>query len=81
MDGNDYLFNIPADERKRANRAKLEPARLETMRCLASLGSDHAAADSRRCHREPGLFGQRHAAALGAVPGKDGVSIGGIWQI
>ncbi|MDR3452915.1 MAG: sulfatase-like hydrolase/transferase [Rhodoferax sp.] len=32
VDGNDYLFNIPADERERANRAKLEPARLDAMR-------------------------------------------------
>ncbi|MDM0038388.1 sulfatase-like hydrolase/transferase [Variovorax sp. J22G21] len=32
VDGNDYLFNIPADERERANRAKREPERLATMR-------------------------------------------------
>ena len=32
VDGNEYLFDIPADERERANRAKLEPARLATMR-------------------------------------------------
>jgi arylsulfatase A-like enzyme len=32
VDGNDYLFNIPADERERANLAKREPARLEAMR-------------------------------------------------
>ncbi|MBI2772064.1 MAG: sulfatase-like hydrolase/transferase [Burkholderiales bacterium] len=32
VDGNDYLFNIPADERERANRAPREPQRLEQMR-------------------------------------------------
>jgi len=32
VDGNDYLFNIPADERERANIAKREPERLEAMR-------------------------------------------------
>jgi arylsulfatase A-like enzyme len=32
VDGNDYLFNIPADERERANRAPREPDRLEAMR-------------------------------------------------
>jgi hypothetical protein len=30
--GNDYLFNIPADERERANHAAREPARLAAMR-------------------------------------------------
>jgi len=32
VDGNDYLFNIPADERERANLAKREPERLDAMR-------------------------------------------------
>jgi arylsulfatase A-like enzyme len=32
VDGNDYLFNIPADERERANRASREGARLDRMR-------------------------------------------------
>ena len=32
VDGNDYLFNIPADERERANNAQREPRRLEAMR-------------------------------------------------
>ena len=32
VDGNEYLFNIPQDERERANRAKAEPARLDAMR-------------------------------------------------
>jgi arylsulfatase A-like enzyme len=32
VDGNDYLFNIPADERERANRAAREPQRLAAMR-------------------------------------------------
>lgn len=32
VDGNDYLFNIAADERERANLAAREPQRLATMR-------------------------------------------------
>lgn len=32
VDGNEYLFNIPSDERERANRAKQEPERLAAMR-------------------------------------------------
>jgi arylsulfatase A-like enzyme len=32
VDGNDYLFNIPADERERANLGGREPERLQTMR-------------------------------------------------
>jgi arylsulfatase A-like enzyme len=32
VDGNEYLFNIPADERERANQAKREPERLAAMR-------------------------------------------------
>ncbi len=32
VDGNDYLFNIPADERERANLAPREPGRLAAMR-------------------------------------------------
>lgn len=32
MDGNDYLFNIPADERERANLAARESGRLAAMR-------------------------------------------------
>ena len=32
VDGNDYLFNIPADERERANLAKRQPERLEALR-------------------------------------------------
>jgi len=32
VDGHDYLFDIPADERERANRGPREPARLESMR-------------------------------------------------
>jgi arylsulfatase A-like enzyme len=32
VDGNEYLFNIPSDERERANRARLEPQRLDAMR-------------------------------------------------
>ena len=32
VDGNDYLFNIADDERERANRAALEPERLQRLR-------------------------------------------------
>jgi arylsulfatase A-like enzyme len=32
VDGNEYLFNIPADERERANLGKREPERLAAMR-------------------------------------------------
>ena len=32
VDGYEYLFNIPADERERANLAKKEPERLAAMR-------------------------------------------------
>jgi arylsulfatase A-like enzyme len=32
VDGHDYLFNIPADERERANLGAREPARLQSMR-------------------------------------------------
>ncbi len=32
VDGNDYLFNIPADERERANLAQHQPERLQAMR-------------------------------------------------
>ena len=32
VDGNDYLFNVPGDERERANRAPREPQRLAQMR-------------------------------------------------
>jgi arylsulfatase A-like enzyme len=32
VDGHDYLFDIPADERERANHASREPARLAAMR-------------------------------------------------
>jgi arylsulfatase A-like enzyme len=32
VDGNEYLFNIPADERERANQARREPQRLESLR-------------------------------------------------
>ncbi len=31
VDGNDYLFNLPADERERANHAAREPERLQVM--------------------------------------------------
>jgi hypothetical protein len=32
VDGHDYLFNIPADERERANLGARQPERLQAMR-------------------------------------------------
>ena len=32
VDGNDYLFNIPADERERANLGQRQPERLAALR-------------------------------------------------
>jgi arylsulfatase A-like enzyme len=32
VEGNEYLFNIPADERERANHASRDPSRLAAMR-------------------------------------------------
>ena len=32
VDGHDYLFDLPADERERANLGKCQPARLAAMR-------------------------------------------------
>jgi arylsulfatase A-like enzyme len=32
VDGNDYLFNLPADERERSNRGGREPERLADLR-------------------------------------------------
>jgi hypothetical protein len=32
VDGHEYLFNIPADERERANLARREPERLAALR-------------------------------------------------
>ena len=32
VDGNDYLFNIPADERERANQGQQQPERLAAMK-------------------------------------------------
>jgi arylsulfatase A-like enzyme len=46
VDGHDYLFDIPADERERANRAPREPARLDAMRADWEPGT-------RRCRRSP----------------------------
>jgi hypothetical protein len=37
VDGHDYLFNIPADERERANHASREPAPGRAARRLGSL--------------------------------------------
>ena len=34
VDGNDYLFNLADDERERANRAPVEPERLQAMRAI-----------------------------------------------
>ncbi|MFC5607447.1 sulfatase family protein [Variovorax soli] len=40
VDGNDYLFNIPQDERERANQANKEPGRLEAMRAAWEAWND-----------------------------------------
>ncbi|WP_076999248.1 sulfatase [Variovorax sp. KK3] len=40
VDGNEYLFNIPADERERANQAEREPERLAAMRNAWQLWND-----------------------------------------
>jgi arylsulfatase A-like enzyme len=40
VDGNDYLFNISDDERERANRAALEPDRLERLRAAWQAWND-----------------------------------------
>jgi len=40
VDGNDYLFNITEDARERANRAKVEPARLDAMKQSWSAWND-----------------------------------------
>jgi arylsulfatase A-like enzyme len=40
VDGNDYLFNLPADERERANLGKLQPERLAKMRAAWEAWND-----------------------------------------
>ena len=66
VDGHDYLFDIPADERERANLARARArAAGRDARGLGGLERDHAA-DSRGRDGEPRLFGQGHAAALAA---------------
>ena len=40
VDGNDYLFNIPADERERANLGNHQPERLATMRAAWEAWND-----------------------------------------
>jgi len=40
VDGNDYLFNLPCDERERANRASREPQRLAAMRAAWEAWND-----------------------------------------
>ena len=64
VDGHEYLFDIGDDERERANRAAARArAAAAPARRLGRLERDDAA-DSRRRHGQPGLFGQGHAAAL-----------------
>jgi hypothetical protein len=64
VDGNEYLFNIPADERERANLGKKEPERLAAMREDWDRVERDDAGDSRGCDGEPGVLGEGHAAAL-----------------
>ncbi len=40
VDGNDYLFNLPCDERERANRASREPQRLAALRAAWEAWND-----------------------------------------
>jgi arylsulfatase A-like enzyme len=40
VDGNDYLFNLPADERERANLGKHQPERLAKMRAAWEAWND-----------------------------------------
>ena len=40
VDGNDYLFNIPADERERANQASRDPERLAALRAAWEAWND-----------------------------------------
>ena len=69
VDGHDYLFDLPADERERANLGQREPAAAGgDARRLGGVERDHAA-DSRRRDREPRLRREGHAAALAALPG------------
>ena len=70
VDENDYLFNIPADERERANRAPREPQRLAAMREAWEEWNRDDASNSRGRHGERGLFGQGHATTLTSSPPK-----------
>ena len=59
VDGHDYLFDLAADERERANRAPREPQRLAAMRAdWEALERDHAA-DPGGCDGEPRLSAPR----------------------
>jgi hypothetical protein len=66
VDGHDYLFNLEGDERERANLAPA-PERLAAMRAGVGGVERHHAAHPGRCHGQPGLWGQGHAAALNAA--------------
>ena len=68
VDDHEYLFDVPADERERANLGKREPgAAGRDARRLGGMERHHAA-DSRRRHREPRLRREGHAAALALLP-------------
>ena len=68
VDGHDYLFDLSADERERANLGKREPAAAGgDARGLGSVERDHAA-DPGRCDGEPRLRRRGHAAALSLPP-------------
>ena len=67
VDGHDYLFDLAADERERANRASREPQRLAAMRDAWEAVERDPAADPRGRDGQPGLFGQGHAAAMNAA--------------
>ena len=57
VDGNDYLFNIPADERERANLAAASPQRLAAMRAAWEAWNATMPPIPGGCDGEPGLFG------------------------
>ena len=59
VDGHDYLFDIPADERERANHAPREPERLAAMRAAWEAWNATHAADPGRRDREPRLLAPR----------------------
>ena len=67
VDGNDYLFNIAADERERANRAAREPQRLAAMRDAWEHWNATMPPIPADATVSLGYCGQGHAAAMNAA--------------